>query len=274
MSAKRKTIQSKHSQDRREAEKYLWHLCPPWRDKFKHDHWWKPPPSKVELEAVIWEILRRHPRAEQLLAKRELFQDSPEIDFFISQSGTSSWPMLSKKKKKAWIKRISIELRPQHGFFGNNLSEAVEVIADGRIGFHGKKFWDSMAADATQPYAFDEMERAKKIWNDSTPRKGIFGGGINFDAFKCLTLGRVLVGFDPNYPGVEKLVQMKVKELVSRAKIQSHKHNTPGRSYWAEWLEVIGNFEKEELKREPTVIRDDQLFKRYRGFIRQWQWPS
>ena len=40
--------------------------------KFNHDHWETGKPLKVEPAAVVWEVLRRHPRAEKLLAKEGL----------------------------------------------------------------------------------------------------------------------------------------------------------------------------------------------------------
>src|SRR6266568_5718956 len=48
-------------------EEFLWHLCPPWLAEYSHHHWWENNTQNVEREAVIWEILRRHPYSEWFL---------------------------------------------------------------------------------------------------------------------------------------------------------------------------------------------------------------
>ncbi|MBI3416477.1 MAG: hypothetical protein HY043_14370 [Verrucomicrobia bacterium] len=49
---------------RSKSGKFLWHLLPPWKASFSHKHWWSEEAEKVELEAAIWELLRRHPFTE------------------------------------------------------------------------------------------------------------------------------------------------------------------------------------------------------------------
>jgi hypothetical protein len=258
MSDNKKATPSKRSQERQEAEKFLWHMCQSWRKKFSHDAWWKQNPTKPDAEAVVWEMLRRHPRTESLLNKEGLNTFSSELEFFMAFYGNLSWPMLSKKPKRVrsqWTETLR-ELPPQHGFSPpslHSLSEVVTVIGGSgdsdvnRIRELGKKFWDSIP---TGSYAVKEFKKAQEIWMNSSPKTGcVSGSGVNWEAFKCISSGGVLIGFDPKYPNVEKIVQKKVSEIASAERRKIGVLDTAGRSFWQDWLQVIQDFEQAELSR-------------------------
>ena len=90
------------SQQRRDAEKFLWHLEEPWKQVFSHQHWWyKDPKTKgkdsssgkwkrespalignIPDESVVWEMFRRHPETQYL--NRECIRAIKQVKSFES----------------------------------------------------------------------------------------------------------------------------------------------------------------------------------------------
>jgi hypothetical protein len=277
MSAKRKSVESRHRKDRREAEKYLWHLSLAWREKFDHDSWWNKNPANVKPEAVVWEILRRHPQTEKFVAGESLTAMSPKTSFFVSSFAVKSWAKLDEPLQRRWSEWLN-ELPPQHGV----LFKDVKVIGDTsdwhieeieKMRSLTKQFNDSITG--TQPIAWDKWIRAQIIWDTTAPHGQAAGGGPSWNAFECLSGGCVLVGFDPNDPGIEKTVQKRVKEIVTAARQHPAAQAVDGRYRGRDWLDIISRFEQPELARKKGESpRDDQIFACYRRVISKWEWPS
>lgn len=61
MNSKRRRMTPAHPPLGSESEQFLWHLKAPWIREYSHKHWWANDAETVHREAVIWEILRRHP---------------------------------------------------------------------------------------------------------------------------------------------------------------------------------------------------------------------
>lgn len=270
---------SANKEARKDAEKYLWHLRPPWHDKFDHEHWWMQNPEKANQDAAVWEVLRRHPQTGKLLTKETpLYQESSEIEFTLAFHGALSWPKIGKAEwlgllQKRWSQNLS-DLPPQWGVSRHGLSE-IDVIQNQEIKDLGKRYWDTYKPSLPhRPGDFNALKRAQKIWNKSAAPLGAFGGGSNFWTFCSLSLGRVLIGFDPNKPGIEKLVQKKVREIIKEKRRRKGTDAPTGRSFWKVWLDVIAKFEEAELARTTKQKRDDQLFARYRRIISARPWPN
>jgi hypothetical protein len=280
--AKLERPESKHRSDRLEAEKYLWHLHLPWRNKFNHEHWWdensKPPDG-----AVVWEILRRHPRAKRILEEKGTKYFQSDLEHFISFNAPLSWPLLGKidaMLHKSWAKALG-ELPVQHGISNvdrEGIFQVVKVIGEknltqlNEISSLGKQHWNSISSGGK--IAIREWKRAQMIWNNSAARGGIVGGGINWETFAYLSLGGVLIGFDPNFPGVDKLVQKKIKEIIAAARPETGAPSTKGKSYWKSELKAIKAFEADYMGHEEIHKRDEKLFTPYRNSISKWKWPT
>jgi hypothetical protein len=169
------------------------------------------------------------------------------------------------------------ELPPQHGV----LFREVKVIGDTNdwdikeieeMRSLTKQFNDSITR--TQPLAWDKWIKAQKIWDAAAPHGEGAGCSPSWNAFECLSHGCVLIGFNPNDPGIEKLVHSKVKEIVKAARQHPAAQLGVGRYRGRDWLDIISKFEQLELSRKADEIRDDQLFACYRRLISKWEWPS
>lgn len=255
-----------------ESNKFLWHFNLPWAETFSHDHWWDREHAKVNQAAAVWEVLRRHPRANELLTKQAvLYQEAPDIEFFIAFDACKSWPELGGSQRH-WASSLS-ELSPEWGVCKND-SFSIDVIEDDEIRRLGQQYWKTFHPTIDhKPEDYKALESAKKVWKKSGPISGAFGGGANFDAFCSLSLGRVLIGFDPTRPGIAEDVQKKVREIIIKAKAAKRGTGIPRRSFWEAWLKIIAEFETAELGRNPSQKRDDQLFARYRRTISDRPWP-
>jgi hypothetical protein len=263
----------KRSEQRRDAERYLWHLTPAWRNKFDHDHWWTNNPSKANQEAAVWEVLRRHPKSGDLISEKEpLYQNSPQFEFFLKSEGLLSWPKMSAGDTDTslfehWARSLS-DLPPQWGIRTRGYFD-VEIIQNDEIKELGKRYWDAFRPSHwDRPIDRAALKAARKIWDRSIGPPGSIGGGTNSEAFNALTLGRVLVSFDPCKPGIESIVRKRVREAIKDARRNRKKEPVAGRAYWKEWLTVIAAFETDEMSRITSKEnRDDQLFARYRRII-------
>jgi hypothetical protein len=271
---------SKRSAERREAEQYLWHMAPKWCNKFDHEHWWEKDSKEATQEAAVWEVLRRHPQTENLITEKvPLYQTSLQLEFSLKFKGLFSWPKMAEGEslyfsQKHWAESLS-ELPPQWGVPRYGVFE-IDVIENEEIKELGKRYWDTYRPSRSHKRSdFNALRRARKIWDDSIGSRGSYGGGANFDAFNSLTLGRVLVGFDPRRPGIEKLVQRTIREIIKSAKRKGDGAERVGKSYWRDWLIIIAEFEKAEMTRIAKQKRDDQLYVRYRRIIGlNKPWPT
>lgn len=98
MSIKPRSKASPRKRQLADAKRYLWHMQPEWVAKFNHEHWWKRAAEDKCLEAAVWELLRRHPRAKALLAGRGLHRHSPDLLWTIHVSGLQSWSAALKRR--------------------------------------------------------------------------------------------------------------------------------------------------------------------------------
>jgi hypothetical protein len=193
--------------------------------------------------------------------------DLTRLEADIMCHGTLSWPALARTHKslqKSWSRKLC-ELPPQHGIQEFD-DDAVGVIFHPEIAALGKKYWNWI--DNGVEGGSDALHRAQEIWNASAAEIGHFGDGINSGVFWTLSLGQVLVSFDPKIPGIENVVRREVEKIVAR-----HREHHVGRSRCEDWLNVIREFEETQLNSKKNVILDDQLFARYRRIIGKWIWP-
>jgi hypothetical protein len=284
MSAKRKTAESKHKKVRVEAEKYLWHLRPPWMERFDHGHWWKK--DKATQDAAMWEVLRRHPQAEKLLCKDQTLNANLfELELHIKENGHRAWPEAIQtdiKFAKYWGKSLG-SLPPQWGVVKHGMFD-VDQIQDRKIQELGRRFNDSLQRyQSPEKIDHDALRSAYRIWN-ATHKEGNMSVpdlDSNVGAFNALFNGCVLVGFDPTKPGIAEMVEKTVRGIINEAKRGHEIGNTARKSYWEAWLDVIAQFEDSEIPRilsrlppRKIPIRNDQLFARYRRSYKNRPWPS
>lgn len=242
------------------AQRFLWHLRPPWKDKFCHEHWWQENPIKGDRIAIVWEVLRRHPDAEKFLVrdKASNFSSSkaPSImDWFLAEHGLKSWQQLGRDQKNC--RRLLSWILPQRGILPDP-KEAVMIIGGpdsedsetfDRIRELGRRFGKSVrsGSDADE----DALEEADRLWREASSI-----------AIGPVTAGHVLITFNPLIQGVEELVRARVREVV--ALCRAKRKRPLGRARSVDWLIVISDFEIAELS---GTKRDDQLSARYRRII-------
>jgi hypothetical protein len=134
-----------------------------------------------------------------------------------------------------------------------------------------KQYWDGIANNHLKKEDLMAMRKAKVHW---TGKRSSLFDGLSGSAFLSVSLGRVLIGFDPNRPGIEEFVQKRVATIVKNARSRNARPRTEGRASWKGWLKTIAEFERLEMSRPINKIRDDQLFARYRRKISPWIWPD
>ena len=273
-----------HAEQRREALKFLWHMRPPYLEKYDHAHWWTK--TRSTQDAAMWEVLRRHPQAEKLLSHDQSL-NSNLLDFedHIQRFGHLSWPDAIQshiKFAKYWGKSLSA-LPPEWGVVKQAMFD-VDLIIDRKLQKLGKRYNDSLQRYQT-PHKIDHgaLKSAYQIWNETHESDKMRVPVLNSNAsvFNALFSGCVLVGFDPRKPGIAEIVEKRVRGIINEAKRSNDVGNTARKSYWEAWLLVIAQFEDSEIPRllsrlQPgqIPIRNNQLFARYRRLYENRPWPS
>jgi len=255
-------------QERKESQRYLWHLKSPWLREFDHQPWWGNRENQVTEEAAMWEVLRRHPQTEKLLTlEGPLHPLYSDHERFLAEYGRQTWSTLTNRFydfNKKWRKSLS-SVHAQWGVAAFGYSEIV-TITDPELAMLGKKFKENFFSQKFgNEVDADPYERARKIWNliERLNEATVNTCSSNRDAFEVLSSGGVLIGFNPNKPGIAERVQIEVRRLI-KEKSGSKEAENAGKSYFRSWLAIIAQFEKSELNRPRMTIRDDQLFARYR----------
>jgi hypothetical protein len=282
---------SAHAQQRREALKFLWHLCPPYLEKYDHTHWWKSVAKDAQgatcpEDAAMWEVLRRHPQAEKLLS-HDQSQNSNLLEFeaHIQRFGHLSWPEAIQshiKFEKYWGKSL-VALPPQWGVVKQGMFD-VDLIQDHELKKLGRKFNESLQRYQS-PEKIDRgvIRKAYQIWNATRQTDSMKIPMLNSSAgaFSVLFGGGVLIGFDPTKPGIVEMVEKTVRRIVNEANHAESGESIARKSYWEAWLFVIAQFEDSEIPRllshlppRQIPIRDDWLFARYRRIFENRPWPS
>ena len=271
-----------HKKQRLEAEKYLWHLRPPWLARFDHNHWWLKSESSQEEQSqagAMWEVLRRHPHTEKLL-NRDPALKPPLLEFerYLADFGGCSWLKftdLNIKFAKYWRKSL-IDLPSQWGFVTDGMFE-VCPIKDPKIEALGKRYAASVDRYRDlKKIDIAALKEAYLLWNATCDDNGLKVPVLesNASAFNALFGGCILIYFDPAKPGIAEIVNRKVRRLINEIRNNSGKRNLVRRSHWEGWLSVIARFEQGELSLEPKTIRNDQNFARYRRIYKDRTWPG
>jgi hypothetical protein len=250
MISKRKRLNRAWPPSRSESEEFLWHLLPPWLGEYSHKHWWGNDTQNVEREAVIWEILRRHPYSEWFLIEslvdwnhdeaaanwsphEQLFQENLDVYWqrrrkkfldLIRLSPAFSWRrrekdidlMLAAYACRSWVELPKREQKR----WRQELSEQL----DSQHGFR--------AADGA--YAVDvipnieslsdkflaKLRAAAKCYYSSRGNNkslaSIWERESCGNADNQFALGRILVAFDPYVPNIEGLVAKRVRVAVRK----------------------------------------------------------
>ena len=108
------------SEDERQADKFLWHLRPPWDKKFSHDDWWVGHEKDVPPEAALWEAMRRHPMAHELMEHplragfERMSVDEERVDensvwrleFFVTKFALEPWPKLGLVEQRLFLTHL------------------------------------------------------------------------------------------------------------------------------------------------------------------------
>jgi hypothetical protein len=273
-----------YAERRRESLEFLWHLHPPYLEKYDHTHWWRK--DRPTQDAAMWEVLRRHPQAEKLLSHdQSLNSNLLEFEAHIQRFGHLSWPEAIQshiKFAKYWGKSL-LALPPQWGVVKQGMFD-VDLIQDHELKELGRRFNDSLQRyQSPEKIDHDAIRRAYQIWNATrvTDRMKVPVLNSNVSAFNELFNGNVLVGFDPTKPGIVEMVEKTVRRIVDEIKSIEKGGSFARKSYWVAWLDVIAQFEDSEIPRllshlppRKIPIRDDQLFARYRRSYKNRPWPS
>ena len=263
-----------------EPKDFLWHLIPPWRDRFEHCHWWPPDPQrteewkKVPFIAAAWEVFRRHPAAK-VLHDLDCCPDS-RFEAFIQSHGLGAWPNLADRcighdavteKERQCVGRsirrewreAMVELPAQRGFDPRPVYSvtAQSVDLESGISPEAALVLDPELAK-TDDFSRSKLENARHAQEAEIARLAV----------EHYQAGRILIAIEPDTANLDDACNA----LVACYK----QHRVPaehGRGRPKDWLGVIGGFEKGELKRLSAQIRDDQRFVRYRRIVNGWSWP-
>jgi hypothetical protein len=271
---------SEHAKKRQESLKFLWHLCPPYLEKYDHSHWWRK--TTPTQDAAMWEVLRRHPQAEKLLSHdQSLKANLLEYEVHIQRFGHLSWPeavQSHNKFAKYWGKSL-MALPPQWGVVKQGMFD-VDLIQDHELKELGRKFNESLQrSQSPEKIDHDAIRRAYQIWN-ATSQTNVPVLNSNAGVFNVLFNGGVLVGFDPTKPGVVEMITKKVRGIVNEVIDNEKSGNVPMKSFWQDWLDQIFEFEHAVLSRlqmpdsKKRQIRNDKVFTPYRRIFKNRPWSS
>ena len=99
--------------------RYTWHLDSPFDKEFDHTHWWGES-VKVEPEAALYELARRHPLVcetppekiqlpgtSPLAALPSFLEPRPSLRL-TQRLGMKSWPELSASERRNWKSSIGV----------------------------------------------------------------------------------------------------------------------------------------------------------------------
>ena len=201
------------------------------------------------MAAVVWEILRRNPEAEAVHRTRHSPIDQGEFRAFLGSYGLSAWQKLSKWQKAGFIKLIEKHLPAQHGWS----PRPVTLLNDRR------PFKDHIAGLEKRAHTKQLGELQKRL-----------ARYLKTKALEYHRAGQIIIAIDPNeHPRrICQSVEACVKNWQGEVKPCDS-----GKAHPGQWLEVIEQFEQEELSRDQCKsIRDDQLFARYRRAIENFPW--
>lgn len=236
-------------QARQEAQRYHWHLLPPWRERFDHDHWWLKPGQQVPLEAGIWEIFRRHPdmpsHIHRITASTEtqILMSNQPAPILVAGYCFRSWPKLEKRHRKLWREFLEEVMPPQRGFHPGS----VIVLNDYR-----KKAISLRSEAKGDPAKVLNCVRFLSFVDT-------YQDQMTADVVEHDKKGRILIAVDPLATGTGKLVEQIVKDW--RKEKSAVKRGKPRLGQWGD---VIYSFETRELSGQK---RSAQLFARYRRII-------
>ena len=92
--------------------RYTWHLRPPFREKFDRSHWWtREDQSKINPEAALYELARRHPLVGQTWTEKIIHHPSgdaslPSSLYWTCLLGLKSWAQLDYTDRKNWVSSV------------------------------------------------------------------------------------------------------------------------------------------------------------------------
>ncbi len=237
-----------------ESEKFLWHLLQPWVEKYSHQHWWGEAAQGVELEAAIWEILRRHPDTEWFLISDFLDPESNPTDAnwspreqFLKENLDVYW----QQHRKKFYKKFYYD--PVYKEFYYDLHRREKEI-DLTLGCYALRSWVELPKKEQKRWKGDLFEldpqhghcpnlsylvdilpdidymrkeviaelrvAAKRHHStggkDESLRK-ILNEEVGENALiKGFAEGQIFIGFDPCVPNIEKLVLERVRASVRK----------------------------------------------------------
>jgi hypothetical protein len=310
MTSKRKRAKRAKPPVRSESEEFLWHLLPPFVEEYSHQHWWGAAAQGVELEAAIWEILRRHPYTEWFLTQNLVDWEANPADEewspkeqFLQENLHPYWRH-RRRKYVEFIRAWSYWNRPAGKDFDLML-EAYAFYSWLELPKKEQKHWKQelfKQLDLQHGYCPDlsylvnvlpdiysmskevltKLRVAAKRHYSTASRDESLRKTWNKELKENALIGgfawgQIFVGFDPCVPNIEKLVMERVRAIVQKwrrlfpkSHVKSHDRRPPGRARVADWLGIIKRFEQAELSRDDGTKRDDQLFARYRRTIGGW----
>lgn len=242
-------------------ERFLWHLRPPWRSCFSHDHWWKANdgPSRI---AALWEVVRRHPHSKGLLQRFGVnAEPNDELEWFIADSAQKSWQALTDGERVDWRNALA-HLPPQRGFDPRPVFSVTAQSVDVKDGappaaavtLDTKLMQQAQTGDAEARRFMEGAEQAREA-------------EIARLAVEHHRAGRILLAIEPDVANFEQAI-----EALTACYAQHHVKADHGRGRVLDWLTVIREFEDAELHPKEDHIRDKTLFLRYHKIIGGVSW--
>jgi hypothetical protein len=308
MLSKRKKTKRAQPPTRSESEEFLWHLRRPFLGEFSHQHWWEDGGKAVEMEAAIWEILRRHPFVEWFIiqtlidweADRSSQNWSPE-EAFVQENLDPYW----QNRRPHFIEHVrmwSYKNRPA-GWDFDFVLESYGLYSWLELPKREQKYWKEEIQNLQSQHGFqtDRSEAVEIIPDinrlpkqtlanlraaaksqraapgEKESLKKLWAAEHCGNALEEFASGYLLIKFNPYLPNVDRLVSEQVRSAVRKWRRffplpadKWNRHRPPGRARISDWLAIIKSFEQAELSRDGRTKRDDQLFARYRRIIKAW----
>ncbi len=245
MSASRKTTFSKKKWQAT-RRRYTWHLRPPFNTEFDRSHWWRGS-GKVEPEAALYELARRHslaseippeqiqlPGTSPLVALPSFLQPKPSLRL-TQRFGMKSWQKLTASERREWKSNIGM----MKGFDSRPIeSHSIDITrqADLKI-IQQRNTKMTLTGNATGYSGF-----LGSLASFARPTDQEWEAAISDCAVEAHRQGYVLIAVAHNL-AAGKAGTALVKQYRKHSRLYPQRKQ---RERWEDWLLLIEEFENDE----------------------------
>jgi hypothetical protein len=246
-----KPADGKWAKDRANAQRFLWHLCSPWKDKFSHEHWWRKWDEPVYVEAALWELFRRHPDVPMIMQRHRAMEEE-SLRFTAKSDNTKDFAYYFEVAEKVSqltgslpggnLYLLSLSCCKTWPMLGVRMQHIWKNFLDTRMPKYSE-YVNHSVIDLTSEASMDKIEEYR--------RKGM-----------------MILAIDPRAPGVGREAGMKI------ALARNNRHTIEkGKARVQDWFDIISEFETDYTRLKRGKVITKQLFTRYRNVLSKKIWP-